>query len=287
MALVAARADTAGMRALVWIALSLAACSGAPSPDEPGPGRERLELPRHAERLVFAEEFDVDGAPDPANWGYEVGRIRNGELQHYTAERRNARIANGVLVIEAHREDHEGASFTAASVITKGKATFRHARIEVRAKMPRGRGVWPAIWLLGVNFDEIGWPQCGEIDVMEFVGFEPRVVHANVHSEAYNHMRGNGRGTRIPLADPSDAFHVYGVAWDRERMVFTLDGAVTFTVANDGTGVASWPFDQPFYLLLNLAVGGSWGGQQGVDESVFPQRLEIDWVRVWERGPAR
>ena len=98
-------------------------------------------------------------------------------------------------------------------------------------------------------------------------------------------MRGNGRGTRVPLADPSESFHVYGVEWDQQRLVFTLDGRDTFVVTNDGTGVASWPFDQPFYLLLNLAVGGSWGGQKGVDESVFPQRLEVDWVRVWQREP--
>jgi beta-glucanase (GH16 family) len=237
------------------------------------------------ERLVFVDEFDQDGAPDPSRWGYELGRIRNGELQHYTDALRNARVENGRLVIEAHRENIAGATFTAASVITKGKAAFRHARIEVCAKMPRGRGVWPAVWLLGTDMDTVGWPKCGEIDVMEFVGFEPATVHANVHSDTYNHMHGNGRGVRIPLADPSDAFHVYGVQWDARRMEFTLDGRTTFVVDNDGTGVGSWPFDQPFYLLLNFAVGGSWGGQQGVDEAVFPQRLEIDWVRVWQREP--
>ncbi len=240
--------------------------------------------PAPAERLVFADEFDRDGLPDPARWDYEEGRVRNGELQHYTRARAaNARVENGVLVLQAHREAFAGAAYTAASVITKGRAAFRHARIEVRAKLPRGRGVWPAIWLLGSDFEAVGWPRCGEIDVMEFVGHEPGVVHANVHSDAMNHLRGNGRGTRIPLATASDAFHVYGVAWDARTMVFTLDGAPTFTVVNDGTGPSSWPFDGAFYLLLNFAVGGSWGGQQGVDESVFPQRFEIDWVRVFAR----
>ena len=249
-----------------------AACSSAP-PVAPG------------ERLVFQDEFDVDGAPDPRRWGHEDGRIRNGELQHYTRSLRNARVEGGCLVIEAHREDHEGATFTAASVITKGKAAFRHARVEVRARLPRGRGVWPAIWMLGVDMDTVGWPKCGEIDVMEFVGFDPHAVHANVHSDTYNHMHGNGRGVRIPLGNASDEFHVYGVQWDTDRMVFTLDGRTTFTVHNDGTGVGSWPFDQPFYLLMNFAVGGSWGGQQGVDDTVFPQRMAIDWVRVWQREP--
>lgn len=242
------------------------------------------------ETLVFVDEFDRDGLLDPARWDYEEGRVRNGELQHYTrARRENARIENGVLVLEARREDFAGASYTAASVITKGRAAFRHARVEVRAKLPAGRGVWPAIWLLGTDIDTLGWPRCGEIDVLEFVGHEPGVVHANVHSESSNHLLGNGRGARIPLVSASDAFHVYGVAWDARTMVFTLDGEPTFTIANDGTGPASWPFDRSFYLLLNFAVGGSWGGRQGVDESVFPQRLLVDWVRVWEfdrGGPA-
>jgi beta-glucanase (GH16 family) len=254
-------------RLVIVTAASLAACSSAPP-----------------ERLVFADEFTTEGPPDPTKWDHELGRIRNGELQHYTRELRNARVENGLLVVEAHRENVAGATFTAASVITKGKAAFTTARVEVRARLPRGRGVWPAIWLLGTNMDTVGWPRCGEIDVMEFVGFEPGVVHCNVHSHTYNHMHGNGRGTRLPLPSASDAFHVYGVQWDRQCMVFTLDGAPTFTVGNDGTGVDSWPFDQPFYLLLNFAVGGSWGGQQGVDETVFPQRLEIDWVRVWSRA---
>lgn len=273
-----------------WVAALLAAACGTPAgapawPVAPDlPEDEDGRLPEH---LVWADEFDTDGAPDPAKWDQEEGRIRNGELQYYTRGRRqNARVAGGLLVLEAHREDFAGATFTAASVMTKGKASFRHARIEVRARLPRGRGVWPAIWLLGTNIGEVGWPRCGEIDVMEFVGFDPRAVHANVHSDTQNHMRGNGRGTRVALADASDAFHVYGVRWDRQRMVFTIDGDVTFEVVNDGSGVGSWPFDQPFYLLLNFAVGGSWGGQHGVDESVFPQRLEIDWVRVWEHDAA-
>lgn len=235
-------------------------------------------------QLVWSDEFDRDGAPDPTKWDYEDGRIRNDELQFYTRNRAaNARVEGGHLILEAHREAFAGATYTSASLHTKGKASWTHARVEVRARLPRGRGLWPAIWMLGDSWHEVGWPTCGEIDVMEFVGFEPGVVHANVHSGAFNHMRGNGRGTRIPLADASDAFHVYAVEWDRERMVFAIDGRTTFTVANDHTGVQSWPFDAPFFLLCNVAVGGSWGGQKGVDESVFPQRMVIDWVRVSER----
>ncbi len=233
-------------------------------------------------QLYWSDEFEHDGAPDPARWDCEVGQVRNGELQHYTRDRReNARVENGRLVIEARREDFAGAQFTSASLITRNRASFEHARVEVAAKLPRGRGLWPAIWLLGTNWDEVGWPECGEIDVMEFVGFDPDAVHSTVHTASYNHMRGNGRGARIPLAGSSDEFHVYAVEWDAERMVFAIDGRTTFTVANDHTGTAGWPFDAPFFLLLNVAVGGSWGGQHGVDASVFPQRMEVDWVRVW------
>ena len=256
------------IRSVALLCPLLAACASAPSPN--------------GWRLAWSDEFVHDGAPDPANWDYEEGRIRNDELQHYTRDRAdNARVENGQLVLEARREAFAGATFTSASLITKGRAAFSHARIEVSAKLPRGRGLWPAIWLLGTNMDAVGWPACGEIDVMEFVGFDPDVVHTNVHTAKYNHMRGNGRGTRIPLPAPSDAFHVYAVEWDGERMVFAIDGRPTFTVTNEHTGTEAWPFDAPFYLLLNVAIGGTWGGQQGVDENVFPQRMEIDWVRVW------
>lgn len=233
--------------------------------------------------LTWSDEFDHDGLPDPSHWDYEDGKIRNGEAQFYTREARNARIENGHLILEAHRQDHDGSAYTAASLHTKGKASFSFSRVEVRAKLPHGRGVWPAIWMLGNDWPAAHWPACGEIDILEFVGFEPGVVHSNVHSDGYNHMRGNGRGTRIPLADASETFHTYAVEWDRERMVFSIDGGPTFAVDNDHTGAASWPFDGPFFLLLNFAVGGSWGGQKGIDESVFPQRFEIDWVRVYER----
>lgn len=253
---------------LLWpLGLLFAACSTPP--------------PADGWQLVWSDEFERDGAPDPAKWDCEHGRVRNGEAQFYTAGRAaNARVERGVLVLQAHREDWEGAAYTSASLHTKGKASWAHARIEVRAKLPRGRGLWPAIWMLGDNWHEVGWPACGEIDVMEFVGFEPDVVHHNVHTGGFNHNRGNGRGIRVPLPGASDGFHVYAVEWDRQRMAFTIDGATTFVVDNDHTGVQSWPFDAPFFLLLNVAVGGSWGGQKGIDESVFPQQMEVDWVRV-------
>lgn len=254
------------MRA-VPMAFLLAACNAPP--------------PADGWQIVWQDEFAIDGAPDPTRWDYEYGKVRNGEAQFYTRQRQaNARVEGGVLVLEARREDHEGSAFTSASLHTKGKATFRHARVEVRAKLPRGRGLWPAIWMLGAEWPDTRWPDCGEIDVMEFVGHQPAVVHHNVHTALRNHIRGNGLGTQVSLADASEAFHVYGVTWDAERLEFAIDGVVRYVVENDHQGPASWPFDAPFFLLLNVAVGGSWGGQQGIDETVFPQRMEIDWVRV-------
>lgn len=247
-------------------------------------------------KLVWADEFDRDGAPDPARWAPEVGYIRNNEAQYYTSGRlENARVENGQLVIEARRDRYplgkeaprrngrEVAEITSASLTTKGKMKWTYGRIEVRAKLPAGRGVWPAIWMLGTNIDRVGWPACGEIDIMEFVGYAPGVVHANVHTCGFNHMRGNGRGKQFKLADVSEAFHTYAVEWTGRELRFFVDDTCYFTCENDGTGVDSWPFDAPQYLILNLAIGGAWGGQKGIDDKIFPQRLVIDHVRVYQK----
>lgn len=246
-------------------------------------------------KLVWSDEFDRDGAPDPAKWNYEVGYIRNNEAQYYTENRReNARVENGHLVIEARGDayplskDHPGrkgrdaAEITSASLITDGKASWTYGRIEVRAKLPKGRGTWPAIWMLGTNKRETGWPACGEIDIMEFVGHDPGVVHANVHTRGYNHARGNGRGNHVKVPDASEAFHVYAVEWTKEEMRFFVDEKCYFACANDGAGTDSWPFDAPQYLILNLAIGGAWGGQKGIDERLFPVKFLIDSVRVYQ-----
>lgn len=252
-------------------------------------------------RLVWADEFDGAGLPDPAKWDYEVGFIRNQEEQFYTRARtENARVEGGRLIIEARRErwrnpaydpasasrnrrrGPEFAEYTSASLITRGKAAWTHGRIEVRAKLPSARGTWPAIWMLGSNIEEVGWPACGEIDIMEFVGYEPGVVHANIHTKKYNHVQGTGKGSRRELPDASEAFHVYKVEWTAERMTFFVDDQKYFEFANEGTGRDAWPFDADHYLILNLAIGGAWGGQKGVDAEKFPQRYEIDYVRVYQ-----
>lgn len=185
-------------------------------------------------KLVWSDEFSQPGLPDPAKWNFEKGFIRNGELQYYTVGRaENARVENGHLVIEGRRErfenpDHRPANptvsrsgrsnaafadYTSASLTTRDRASWTYGRIEVRAKLPTARGTWPAIWMLGTNMTQVGWPACGEIDIMEWVGFEPGVVHANVHTRKYNHVDGTGKGSSIRIKDASEAFHVYALEW--------------------------------------------------------------------------
>jgi beta-glucanase (GH16 family) len=250
--------------------------------------------------LVWSDEFDQAGAPDPARWTNEVGMIRNREAQYYAAGRsENIRVENGRLVIEARKEKfpnpgfdpartndwrrQEFAQFTSGSLTTKGKFQPRYGRIEVRAKLPSARGVWPAIWMLGTNITEVGWPRCGEIDIMEFVGYDPGAIHANIHTARYNHTRGTGKGNQIKVERPFDDFHVYAADWHPDRIDFYFDGKKYFTYEKEANaGADTWPFDQPHYLILNFAVGGAWGGRKGIDEAAFPQKFEIDYVRIYE-----
>ncbi|HTL18531.1 MAG TPA: glycoside hydrolase family 16 protein [Patescibacteria group bacterium] len=253
-------------------------------------------------KLIWSDEFDKPGLPDPARWNYEEGFIRNNEAQYYTKNRpENARIENGTLVIEARKEHFQNpsydpnvqgkgsgrrnrqfAEYTSASLTTRGKASWKYGRIEVRAKLPPGRGTWPAIWTLGTN-SQAGWPGCGEIDIMEFVGFDPGIIHANIHTRKYNHVKKTGKGDQIRVPDAGEAFHVYALEWTSEKLDFFVDDKKYFTYANEGSGEDAWPYDKDQYLILNLAIGGAWGGAKGIDESCFPQRYYIDYVKVYQR----
>lgn len=253
-------------------------------------------------KLVWSDEFSKDGRPDPAKWGYEEGFVRNNEAQYYTRNNPdNARVEGGKLVLEARkvspgelpkaprRRGGQGqagrasAAYTSASLITRGKGEWSHGKVEVRAKLPTGRGTWPAIWMLGSNIDRVGWPRCGEIDIMENVGFDPDVIHFNIHTDKYNHARKTNKGSQFKLPKPYADFHVYGVEWDSKKMDFSVDGKVHFTYQNEGSGEAAWPYDRPQYLILNIAIGGAWGGQKGIDDAIFPQRMEVDYVRVYQK----
>jgi len=235
-------------------------------------------------RLLWNEEFDQAGALDPAKWDYERGLVRNKEAQFYTADRReNARVEDGQLVITARREPWQGSAYTSASVITRGKFSFCYGKLEIRAKIPTGRGTWPALWLLGDAKPKVGWPRCGEIDLMENVGFDPAKVHFTVHTGAFNHVKKTAKGRAIDVPRVQEDFHVYGLVWTKERLEFFFDGRKVHEFANDGQGPDHWPFDAPCYLLMNLAIGGAWGGQKGIDDAIFPVEFRIDYVRVWQQ----
>jgi beta-glucanase (GH16 family) len=235
--------------------------------------------------LVWADEFKYKGLPDTSKWNYDTGGHGwgNNELQYYTKNQlKNARVENGFLIIEAHKEKLQHSNYTSARLITKGKGDWSHGRIEVRAKLPRGRGTWPAIWMLASSHP-LQWPDDGEIDIMEHVGHNPGFIHFSIHTKKFNHIIGTQKTDTLLLKDAMDAFHVYAIEWNEQSMQWFVDGKKTFEVTNDGGGYEAWPFNQPFHLLLNIAVGGNWGGQKGVDDSIFPQRMLIDYVRVYQR----
>lgn len=236
-------------------------------------------------KQVWEEEFNYTGLPNPAFWSYEVGFVRNQEKQYYTKARdKNVRVEDGHLIIESHKEDYEGANYTSGSIHTWNKQHFKYGRIEVKAKLPTGFGTWPAIWMLGTNRDKVGWPECGEIDIMENVGFNPDVIHANIHTDKYNHAEGTGKGDQIEVEAPYNQFYIYAVEWSPVKIDFFIDDQKYFTYENEGTGEAAWPFDQDFYLILNTAIGGTWGGKEGIDDSIFPQQYLIDYVRYYQKA---
>lgn len=236
-------------------------------------------------KLLWSDEFNYKGLPDSTKWNYNVGGHGwgNNELQYYTnADTLNAIVNNGSLKVTALKQTKENRNYTSARLVTKGKADFMYGRIEISAKLPKGRGTWPAIWMLGKNIDEAKWPICGEIDIMEHVGYNKDSIFGTIHTEAYNHMKGTQKGKGLFINNPYDSFHVYSIEWTPEKIDFMMDGVVYNQITNEHLTIKEWPFDQPFFLIINLAIGGNWGGAQGVDENIFPAVLEIDYVRVFQ-----
>ena len=235
--------------------------------------------------LVWSDEFNYNGLPDSTKWSYDVGGSGwgNQELEFYTARRlENARVADGKLIIEARREDFDSMKYTSARLVSKGKGDFLYGRIETRARLPRGLGTWPAIWMLSTDWAYGGWPESGEIDIMEHVGYDQNRVHASTHTKDYYHSIGTQKTATVVVPTVSDSFHVYTVEWRADRIDIFLDDVRYFTFLKESDDFKKWPFNKRFHLLLNLAVGGIWGGQKGVDEAIFPQRMEVDWVRVFK-----
>lgn len=247
-------------------------------------------LPAQFNRLVWSDEFEGETSiPDSLKWGYDIGDgcpdncgWGNRQLEYYTDKPANARIENGLLIIEAHRMPTHGHQYSSARIHTRKSASWDKGRIEVRARLPRGRGVWPAIWMLPEKWHYGGWPHSGEIDIMEHVGWAPDSIFGTVHTLNYNHVNGTQKGRTTYLPDLSLHFHNYGIIWTERKIDFLIDDQIFFTYEDDGRGSGSWPFDQKFYLILNIAVGGNFGGVKGVDETVWPQRMEVDYVRIYQ-----
>jgi hypothetical protein len=233
--------------------------------------------------LVWQDEFDGPEI-DESKWSYEdkgPGWVNN-ELQNYVPRRKeNARIEDGKLVIEGRRDNFEGHEYSSARLHTHGKASWKFGRFVARLQVPAGRGTWPAFWMMPDDSSR-GWPACGEIDVMEHVGYEPNVVHSTTHSLKFNWMADEQRTAWVPVAGATSGFHEYAIEWRPGRIDAYVDGQHYFASFDDGSGDDAWPFNKNFYLILNLAIGGNWGGAMGVDPNVWPQRYVIDWVRVYQ-----
>jgi beta-glucanase (GH16 family) len=236
-------------------------------------------------KLVWYDEFNKNGLPEKSKWTCETGGHGwgNNELQYYTDfDSLNAWCENGNLKITARKLPKEGKDYTSARLVTRGKYEFTYGKVEVRAMLPQGRGTWPAIWMLGSNIHQVGWPDCGEIDIMEHVGYMKDSIFGTIHTKAYNHVIGTQKVKSIAIEDPYNEFHVFSVEWTPQTIDFLMDGKVYNHITNEHKTIAEWPFDLPQYIILNLAIGGNWGGSKGVDTEIFPAELVIDYVRVYQ-----
>jgi len=240
-------------------------------------------------RLLWHDEF-AGSRLDLAKWRYDTARNKqgwfNGELQYYAADRsENIRVEDGHLVIAARREtlksepDWGGQDYTSGRLVSKQAWTYGF--YEIRAKLPCARGTWPAIWMLPEQMGK--WPEGGEIDIMEQVGAEPNLIYATLHTALFNHVKKTQRGAQRLVPTSCSAFHVYQLDWQPKSIALGVDGRGILRVLDDQPGgKGAWPFDTPFHMILNLAMGGNWAAAKGMDDAALPQRLEVDYVRVWQ-----
>ncbi len=275
---------------VVFVLLSVAACGAiaAPTPTAVPPTVTPPPTPtpigfREGWTLTWQDEFDGPEI-DAANWTHEIGGNGwgNAEDQFYTAEPDNSFIENGRLVIQALEQRKQGKPYTSARLITKDKFAQAYGRFEARIQIPRGQGIWPAFWLLGDDISTVGWPDSGEIDIMENIGREPAMIHGTVHGPGYSGANGVGASYNLPdAADFADDFHVYAIEWEPEAIRWYVDDVLFNTVTPDDVA-GEWVYNHPFFILLNVAVGGRWPGYP--DETTqFPQRMTVDYVRVYAR----
>ncbi len=231
-------------------------------------------------KLVWEENFDGkilnekiwnfelgNGCPNLCGWG-------NNESQIYTKE--NHKLENGILVIEAKKD---GETYTSTRITTKAKKEFLYGRVEARAKLPVGTGIWPAFWMLGANISEIGWPKCGEIDILEYVGKEPDMVFTSLHTKDSFGNTINTKKTSFP--DIEEGFHIYAIDWTKDKIEFFVDNKCVYTFKPENKNENTWPFDKPFYFIINVAIGGNFGGPI-IDNEILPQKFEIDYIKVYQ-----
>lgn len=243
----------------------------------------QIPTTKHGEKLVWSDEFNYKGLPDSTKWNYEVGGdgYGNNEAQFYTENRlKNARVEHGNLIIEARIENWEKNKYTSARLLTRGNHSWKYGTFEIRAKLPRGRGTWPAIWMMSEDMKK--WPDDGELDIMEHVGFHQGFIHATAHTKKYNHVIQTQKTDTLEVKDASEKFHVYKMTWTPDKIEMYVDETKYYTYLNTEKTYKAWPFDQPFFLLLNFAIGGDWGGIEGIDDSIFPQKFYVDYVRVYQ-----
>lgn len=237
------------------------------------------------EDLVMQDEFESNGAPDASLWSYDIGTGANGwgnnELQYYTDREENVRVDNGLLVITARQESFNGSNYTSARLLTKNKFEQTHGRFEAKIWLPWGQGVWPAFWLLGVDEEGKTWPEIGEIDVMEFRGQEPTKIHGSVHGPGYSAGQAITKSYSLTNDRFDTGFHVFGIEWGPKYINYYVDDVLYNQITpEDVTG--DWVFEKPFYIIINLAVGGSFVGPPNA-ETVFPQTMLVDYVRVYNK----
>lgn len=225
--------------------------------------------------LVWSDEFNTDGTPDPAKWGYDIGGNGwgNNELEYYTNRAENASVSNGTLKITARKESFSGSPYTSARLLTKNKFNTKYGKVEARIKLPAGAGTWPAFWMLGSNIDAVGWPACGEIDIMEHKGSDENRIYGTLHYPGRS--GGNANGTTMVIQNATTAFHIYTLEWTASNITISVDGSAYYTFNNHN----ATPFNQNFFLLLNLAMGGSFAGP--VDPAFTTATMEVDYVRVY------
>ena len=208
-----------------------------------------------------------DGCPNLCGWG-------NNERQVYTTK--NHEIKNGNLIIHAKKE---GNSYTSTKITTKDKKIFQYGRMEARAKLPVGHGIWPAFWMLGQNISQVGWPKSGEIDILEYIGREPHMVFTTLHTQDSHGNSINTKKTSFPNIE--EGFHVFALDWTKDKMDFFVDDVLVYTFQPEIKNENTWPFDKPFYFILNVAIGGNFGGP-AVDDTVFPQDFIVDYIKVYQ-----